>query len=211
MTPSKTRTYSRERYARGAPPNQPLRYKHAYEQILQLLIANPRITGQEISEVTGYSPATISGITSSQVFKLRLREVENSELREFVLPLREKLVEVASLALDRLHERLMAGTVSAPVAQSIARDLLPHAFPNKGANNGVNVQINLSTEQITSMAREVLLRQGEYTQTFPSKGLLDEFTGKPFTGHTASAPVPQTLTPEEDEEDEIEEVEEKVD
>jgi hypothetical protein len=162
------RAEAEEKFDQPAAPlhsalvNAPVRYRHAHEVVLQHLLCNPRVTLRELNEATGYSIGYLSVLMRSKGFKERLRELENVEFDEAVLPLKEKMSEVASLALDRIHERLEVNSVGTRQIHEIARDMLAQLYPvqkSGGTAVQVNTQLNLSPEQVTAMAQEVLRRK----------------------------------------------------
>ncbi len=74
--------------------------------ILDYLVANPTATGAETARAFGITQSWLSIIKNSHAFQDQLRLRQDEFFGEVVVPLREKLVGVADIAVDRLAVKL---------------------------------------------------------------------------------------------------------
>lgn len=77
-----------------------------HEAILQYLMVNPRVPLGIVAQHFGISQGWLSQVIHSDAFAERLRECRDVAFHETVLPLREKMLNVAHQALDQLQEVL---------------------------------------------------------------------------------------------------------
>jgi hypothetical protein len=131
--------------ADSKPDLQRMRVKH--HAIAQYLLANPTTTQKEIAAEFGISQAWLSIVINSDCFREYLANADAEFRHEVLIPLREKLVGVASRAVEKVGEALEVG--SPDYALEVA-DMALHKLgyaPNKGPEVAVPPGGSLNVQQ----------------------------------------------------------------
>ena len=83
---------------------------YTHDKMIDLIIARPRAKNSELAAVFGYSPAWVSRVINSDMFRARLEE-RKTELGDAVLveSIDEKYKAVVSQSLDVIMAKLEAG------------------------------------------------------------------------------------------------------
>ena len=144
---------------------QKLNYSH--EAMVDLIVANPMITQNELAAVFGYTPAWISTIMASDAFKERLAGRRGEMVDPVVLATVEDRFEaLAQRSLEVLQEKLAMPAASVPdqlalqAAGLAARGMGKGGFGSSASQ--VNVQVNVDAkerlarvaERISTLVRE---------------------------------------------------------
>ncbi len=137
---------------------QKVRYSH--DGMIDLVIANPSISQNEIAAHFGYTPGWVSQVFNSDAFKSRLVE-RKEEIVDPVLraTLEEKLQALADKSIQVLLEKLHQ--TQNPNVAVRALDVVSRAL-GYGAKQGANVQINNYVAHIPPRAKDVTDWQTNY-------------------------------------------------
>ncbi len=89
------------------------RVKYSHDAMIDILIASPGITQNALAQHFGYTPAWVSRIVNSDAFQARLA-VRKADLVDptLVMSIEERLKTLVSASLDKLLEKLSAGTAN---------------------------------------------------------------------------------------------------
>lgn len=97
----------------GARPPAKIRYTH--DAMIDMIIANPRVSQNELGRQFGYTAAWVSTIMSSDAFKARLASRREQMVDPVIaFTMQEKLQGVLDRSLEVLGEKLSAPTHSIP-------------------------------------------------------------------------------------------------
>jgi len=77
-----------------------------HDAILDFLLVNPHCPRWQMAQHFGVTETWLSIIIHSDVFQARYQEKNQEVFRETVVPLREKLLGVAHVAVDKLEMQL---------------------------------------------------------------------------------------------------------
>lgn len=114
---------------------------HKHRALADVIIANPMMTLQEISSLTGYTPSWISVVTNSEMFRDYLYSRQQEQTLAYQIGLREKLEGVAHAAVEKLGKMVDNSHdpdfILAAADKTLGR--LGYGAPKQG---GVNVQVN---------------------------------------------------------------------
>lgn len=89
------------------PPGQgPKQLSIRHMEIMDFLMSNPRVKLGDVAARFGVTQGWLSQIIHSDAFQAMLAEKQSIAFHETVLPIREKMKNVAHLALDKLAEQL---------------------------------------------------------------------------------------------------------
>lgn len=138
-----------------------------HENLVSFLVANPRMKKSDVARHFDVTPAWLSTVINSDVFKAKLAERQDEYFGAVTTPIREKLENLAGLALDEMEEKVQ---VEASISE--VREVAKLALTSLGYGNGANgknaqnpalVQQNnfysVSPEALAA-ARERILNQG---------------------------------------------------
>jgi len=81
-----------------------------HDAILDFLLVNPHCPRWQMAQHFGVTETWLSIIIHSDVFQARYQEKNQEVFRETVVPLREKLLGVAHVAVDKLGDAIGAST-----------------------------------------------------------------------------------------------------
>ena len=141
-----------------------------YEMVLNALIVDPFITQRKLAEELCITPAWLSQIVNSDMFRERLRE-RRAEINSAVANgIAGKIVYAADLALDRTIERLENNRASENFEGSTRDSMLSRLgyVPNPGARSDGEEQVNpaqkawLAHKAARTTAEEVL--EGDFKE-----------------------------------------------
>jgi len=132
-----------------------------HEAILDYLMANPTVKLGDVAKAFGVTAPWLSQIIHSDAFQSKLKEKQDINFHSTVLPIREKMLAVAHLALDQLADKLPLETEPSALS-GIAGDVLDRlGFSSKTPatviNNTTNVQVNTLRSELDE-ARALLGR-----------------------------------------------------
>lgn len=137
---------------------------HTHVEIMDYMMANPSMNLGDVARHFGYTQPWLSCIIHSDAFQTMLREKQNTAFHHTVLPIREKITQVAHQTLDKLANMLPNETDVRTVAQ-VADSMLDRiGFGSKPINGNTQINIqnntliapNANSEEI-ARAREMLL------------------------------------------------------
>jgi hypothetical protein len=149
----------------AACPPQKLRYTH--EAMVDILVAHPVISQNELATAFGYTPSWISTVLSSDAFKERLAARRDEVVNPVLLAtVEERFEAVTKRSLEVLQEKLalpadmISDQLVLQAAALGARGMGKGGFGGGGAQ--VNVQVNVDAnerlnrvaERISSLVRE---------------------------------------------------------
>jgi len=132
--------------AASKPDLQKLRVKH--QAIAQYLIANPTTTQKDIAEHFGISQAWLSIVVNSDCFLEYIAHYDAEFRHDVLIPLREKLIGVASRAVEKVGEAVEMSQSPDYLLEVADKALHRLGYaPNKGPTvalppGGLNVQQN---------------------------------------------------------------------
>lgn len=86
--------------------NQIQKVSIKHEAIMDYLIANPHHKLGIVAEHFGVSQAWLSVIINSDVFKVKLKEKNEEVFAQTIIPLRERVVGIAHVGVEKLGEAL---------------------------------------------------------------------------------------------------------
>jgi len=123
-----------------------------HEAILHYLMAHPTEKLGDVARYFGVTQPWLSQIIHSDIFQARLREQTDIAFHHTVLPLREKMMAAANIAMDKLIETLPNETETR-VLSSVSEGLLDRlGFGTKVTppppNGGVNVTVNVLRSEL---------------------------------------------------------------
>jgi len=124
-----------------------------HEAIIDFLIANPTMRLRDVAAHFGVTQPWLSCIIHSDAFQTLLREKQGVVFHHTVLPIREKMMNIGHMALDKLAEQLPMETDTRTIA-NVAESVLDRlGFGTKGAvvniNNTVqNTQVNVLRDEL---------------------------------------------------------------
>lgn len=137
---------------------------HRHVAIVDYLLAHPQIRLGEVAQHFGYTQAWLSQIIHSDAFQNMLKEKEGAIFHHTVMPLREKMLATAHIAMDKLVD-MLPGSIDIREVQSVGDSMLDRlGFGSKpvgaGASGTTNIQNNMifpnaNTAEIEA-ARELL-------------------------------------------------------
>lgn len=115
---------------------------HTHVAIVDYMLANPQIALGDVAKHFGYTQPWLSQIIHSDAFQNMLKEKEGHVFHHTVLPIREKMTQVAHMALDKtLH--LLPQETEVRTASEIAGDMLDRlGYGSKPVGPG-GVQVNI--------------------------------------------------------------------
>ena len=121
---------------------------HLHEALLNHLIVNPRASGTELALAFNRTPAWISTIINSQIFRAKLAERQDTVFIEAVIDVRGKLEGVANAAVEKLGVCLQNSQDPKYVLDVADKALhrlgyAPSRTPPAPASTTVNQQVNL--------------------------------------------------------------------
>lgn len=145
-----------------------------HENLVSFLVANPRMKKADVARHFDVTPSWLSTVIHSDVFQAKLAERQDEYFGAVTTPIREKLENLAGLALDEMEEKVQTeGSISE------VREVAKLALQSLGYGNGANgkgtqnpalVQQNnfysVSPEQLAA-ARERILNQGNTIEQTP--------------------------------------------
>jgi hypothetical protein len=102
---------------------------------MEFLILNPTMPQRQVAQHFGVTQAWLSTIIHSSAFQLQLKERQDQLFGTNVVPLHEKMMSLAHLAVDRLSDRVEV-TDSGEEVQKIAE----LALKNLGYGSGIAAQ-----------------------------------------------------------------------
>lgn len=123
---------------------------HTHAAIMDYMLANPTVHLGDVAKNFGYTQAWLSQIIHSDAFQAMLKEKQNVAFHHTVLPIREKMTELAHMALDKTLQ-LLPQEVDVRTAQDIAEGMLDRlGFGAKpiGGTGGVNLTVNQQNNMI---------------------------------------------------------------
>ena len=122
-----------------------------HEAIMEHLMTHPCVALSTVAEAFGITQGWLSQVIHSDAFQALLREKQGIAFHHTVLPIREKMLSVAHLALDQLTERLPLEQEPRNLS-AIAADVLDRlGFSSKVPS----VQINQQNVHITALRDEI--------------------------------------------------------
>jgi hypothetical protein len=125
-----------------------------HEAIMDYLLANPTQKLGDVARHFNMTQGWLSQVIHSDAFQALLSEKQNIIFHESVLPLREKMMNVAHLALDRLSETLPMETETRTLSQ-VAESVLDRlGFSPKNPGQGNVTEVNLSVSVVRSEVEE---------------------------------------------------------
>lgn len=137
---------------------------HTHEGILRWLIANPDRPLRECAAVMGVTQAWLSVIINSDLFRVRLDELQREYTFSVTQSLEEKLTTAADIALDRLITELEKTTDSEFVLSAADKLLKSKGFGAKASAAPVqvnNYNIQGVDASFLSAQREVLTKAAQ--------------------------------------------------
>lgn len=112
---------------------------HTHQAIMDFMMANPTVHLGDVAKNFGYTQAWLSQIIHSDAFQAMLKEKQHIAFHHTVMPIREKMTELAHMALDKTLQ-LLPQEVDVRTAQDIAEGMLDRlgfgAKPIAGAPGG---------------------------------------------------------------------------
>ena len=139
----------------------------AHQAIMDYLMAHPNERLQDVARHFDYTPQWLSQIIHSDAFQTMLRERQDGVFHHTVLPLREKMMATAHIAIDKLNE-LLPTVADARTARDITEGMLDRlgfgAKPIGGNNLTINQQnttliMPSANEQEIAEARALLTQK----------------------------------------------------
>ena len=141
-----------------------VRYTH--DAMIDMIVANPAISQNEIAQHLGYTPAWVSIIVNSDAFQAALKErreeIIDPKLRATV---EDRLKAVANGAMEKLMERL---TTNAPFsnrelieAANMATKGLGFGAADRGNGMTQNLYVIPAPPQVSSSAQWAAMAKGE--------------------------------------------------
>jgi len=95
----------------------PVRLTYTHDAMIDVILADPTVTSQELAEVFGYTQAWVSRIISSDSFSARLAQRKGAFTDPIIAQnLNARLKGVATRSLEAINERLESSNVSAAFA-----------------------------------------------------------------------------------------------
>jgi hypothetical protein len=123
-----------------------------HDAIMDFLMANPAMKLGDVATHFQVTQPWLSCIIHSDIFQARLKEKSDVAFHSTVLPLREKMIGVAHMALDKLADVLPKETETKVIA-STAEGLLDRlGFGSKQSpmqpGTNVNLQVNVLRSEL---------------------------------------------------------------
>jgi hypothetical protein len=123
------------------------RVSHTHNAIMDYMLANPGVNLGSIAAHFGYTQPWLSCIIHSDAFQSLLKDRQDTIFHHTVMPIREKMLGVASQALDRIAERIPIETDLGVLTKTASTVLDRLGFGTQQAavviNNTVNnTQVN---------------------------------------------------------------------
>lgn len=116
------------------------RVSYTHDSMIDMLIANPAISGAQLANAFGYSQAWVSRVMNSDAFLARLAVRKNDLVDPaLTLSIDEKLRALASMSIDIVHEKLM-------LTKSVETGLKALEMTTKALGYGARQQ-NVSLQQ----------------------------------------------------------------
>ena len=148
--------------ANAAPPLQRLNHRH--EGILRWLLANPQKPLSQCAIDLGYTQPWLSVVIHSQAFQAELKTRQLLLFGEASLEIKDKLVGVAHLALDKIIEAMPGAPAqfALDATKEVMRSLgytAPRFNPQQPLVQ-VNVQAGVSAEEL-ALARQAMLTHAQ--------------------------------------------------
>lgn len=152
----------------GAAMGEIQRISIRHNEIMDYLMANPRVKLGDVARHFGITQPWLSQVIHSEAFQLLLKEKQDCAFHETVLSIREKINVAANLAMDKVIENL-PNEPDLRTVQDVAADMLNRlGFGSKPIGSGpgsVNVQnntfvtLNNTTRDEIAEARKLLEAQ----------------------------------------------------
>lgn len=117
-----------------------------HEAIMDYLMANPCVPLSQVAQTFGVTQPWLSQIIHSDAFQSMLKTKQEIAFHHTVLPLREKMTNIAHMALDKLAQTLPTetdvGTINKVAEGVLDRLGYSSKTPAVVVNNTQNVQVN---------------------------------------------------------------------
>lgn len=127
-----------------------LRVRYCHDAMIDLIIARPEITQNEVAAHFGYTPPWVSRIVNSDAFQGRLKERKAELVDPTILAtVEERLRGAASYALDKVMEKLETANLdqALKVASAATQALGYGARPQHGERSGPQVAVVVNVPQ----------------------------------------------------------------
>lgn len=146
--------------------NQIQKVSVKHDAIMDYMLANPASPLSAVAEQFGIGQAWLSVIIHSDAFQAQLKEKKEGVFVATVLPLREKLIGVAHLGLDRTAEALEKSKVETAEGKEFIADTTdmilkglgysPKSTPSAPQNQQNNTYIMQADKGMLAAARETM-------------------------------------------------------
>ena len=120
---------------------------------MDYMLANPGVSLGQIAAAFNYTQPWLSCIIHSDAFQALLREKQGTIFHHTVIPIREKMLGVASRALDRVADRLETENDLSTLARTAEGVLDRLGFGSKGGNTFIMNQTN--NTQVNTLRSEL--------------------------------------------------------
>lgn len=128
-----------------------------HESIIAFLIANPHMKKGDVARHFQVTPAWLSTIIHSDIFQAKLAERQDEFFSATTVPIKEKLENLADMAIDRLTETIETETDPHNIREAarLALDRIGHGTtPVPGA--GVTLNLNLTSDQLALYREKII-------------------------------------------------------
>jgi hypothetical protein len=148
------------------PEIQRLSVRH--DAIMDFLMANPCIKLGDVAAHFSLTQAWLSQVIHSDAFQTRLREKQHIAFHHTVLPLREKMQNIAHMALDKLAEDLPRESDMKTVLATADSVLDKLGFGSKNATTAPAQHLHLHVlKEEVEEARALLYKSTPQTNLIP--------------------------------------------
>jgi hypothetical protein len=120
---------------------------------MDYMLANPGVSLGEIAKAFNYTQGWLSQIIHSDAFQAMLRDKQGVIFHNTVMPIREKMLGVASLALDRMIEKVQVEGDLSTLSKTAEGVLDRLGFGSKGGNTFIMNQTN--NTQVNTLRSEL--------------------------------------------------------
>lgn len=119
--------------------------------LMNAKIAQPTISNTELAELFNVTPQWVSVIVNSNAFKTRVRELQDKMTVDLTLTIHDRLAAVATDALTRVHEHVLANEAGPQYCLDVADKTLHRLgyAPQRGTVIEANTQINNTTFSVS--------------------------------------------------------------